>query len=132
EAIQKGAPIKGTTAWSSGGYESSRFVQELLEPAGLRASVAVMLKSPVLSGYPGALHLYRKLGDAPFSDQELEQLADVGRQLDEGIDEVRQARHSADDEASAWGHFGAVRQLVFEASGRQDLETGGPEREQRL
>src|SRR5947199_8529422 len=49
QAIQKGAPVKGSTAWSSAGYESSRFVQELLEPAGLRASAAVMLKSPVLT-----------------------------------------------------------------------------------
>src|SRR5438874_3136711 len=31
QAIQKGAPVKGSTAWSSAGYESSRFVQELLE-----------------------------------------------------------------------------------------------------
>src|SRR3954464_6752651 len=32
-AIRKGKPVKGTTAWGSGGYEGSRYVQELLEPA---------------------------------------------------------------------------------------------------
>src|SRR4051812_12527452 len=89
QAIQKGSPVRGTTAWGGGAYEGSRFVQELLEPAGLRNSVAAPLKAPVLAGYPGAIHLYRKLGDAPFTDEELEVLADIARQLDEGIDEVR-------------------------------------------
>jgi AraC-like DNA-binding protein len=132
QAIQKGSPVKGTTAWGAAAYESSRFVQELLEPAGLRASAAVMLKAPVLAGYPGALHLYRKLGDAPFTDQELEQLADIARQLDDGIDEVRQSRHSSEDETTAWGHFGAVRQLAFDKNGKQQLATGGQSLDQRL
>src|SRR5829696_6293860 len=32
QAIQKGKPVRGVTAWGGGSYESSRFVQELLEP----------------------------------------------------------------------------------------------------
>src|SRR3954470_5064399 len=61
QAIQKGHPVRGSAAWTSGGYEGSRYVQELLEPAGLRNAIAVMLKAPILAGYPGAIHLYRKL-----------------------------------------------------------------------
>ena len=132
QAIQKGSPVKGSTAWPSGSYEGSRYVQELLEPAGLACCRRRHAEGPGARGYPGALHLYRKLGDAPFSDQELEQLADIGRQLDDGIDEVRQARHSADDETTAWGHFGAVRQLAFDRNGKQQLATAGQPLDQRL
>src|SRR5882672_151697 len=47
QAIIKSKPIKGITAWGSGGYEGSRYVQELLEPAGLRYAAAAPLKGPV-------------------------------------------------------------------------------------
>jgi AraC-like DNA-binding protein len=132
QAIQKGVPVKGTTAWNAADYESSRYVQELLEPAGLRYAAAAPLKAPVLAGYPGAVHLYRKLGEAPFSDQELEQLGEIARQLDEGIEEVRQNRHSSETETTPWGHFGAVRQLAFDKNGKQHLATAGQALDQRL
>jgi hypothetical protein len=35
-AILSGKPVRGVNAWGSGEYEGSRYVQELLEPAGLR------------------------------------------------------------------------------------------------
>src|SRR3954465_2421157 len=40
QVITKGKPLRGTTVWGQGDYESSRFAQELLEPAGLRHSAA--------------------------------------------------------------------------------------------
>src|SRR5438477_5363722 len=132
QAILRGKPVKGATAWGSGAYEGSRYVQELLEPAGLRYAAAAPLKAPVLAGYPGAIHLYRKLGDQPFSDAELEQLAEFASQLDEGIEEVRQQRHPSEAEQTAWSHYGAVRQLAFDAKGKQHLPTIGQPLDQRL
>jgi AraC-like DNA-binding protein len=132
QAILKGKALRGLNAWGAGEYEGSRYVQELLEPAGLRHAAAAPLKSPVLAGYPGAIHLYRKLGDQPFSDAELEQLAEFASQLDEGIEEVRQQRHPSDAEQTAWSHYGAVRQLAFDAKGKQHLPTIGQPLDQRL
>jgi AraC-like DNA-binding protein len=132
EAILKGKPIKGTAAWGAGNYESSRYVQELLEPAGLRYSAAAPLKAPVLTGYPGALHLYRKLGDQPYSEAELEQLGDLARQLDEGMEEVRQSRHPIEAETTAWSHYGAVRQFALDSHGKQHLPATGFALDQRL
>jgi AraC-like DNA-binding protein len=132
QAIVKGKPVKGTTAWGSGAYEGSRYVQELLEPAGLRYAAAAPLKAPVLAGFPGAIHLYRKLGEPPFSEAELDQLADFARQLDEGGEEVRRARHPAGVEQSPWSHYGAVRQLAFDAKGKQILPVNGQPLDQRL
>jgi AraC-like DNA-binding protein len=132
QAILRGKPVKGTTAWGSGAYEGSRYVQELLEPAGLRYAAAAPLNAPVLAGYPGAIHLYRKLGEPPFSEAELDQLADFARQLDEGTQEVRRTRHPAGVEDSPWSHYGAVRQLAFDAKGKQILPVNGQPLDQRL
>src|SRR6266550_3452911 len=132
QAILKGKPVKGTIAWGSGAYEGSRYVQELLEPAGLRYAAAAPLKAPVLAGYPGAIHLYRKLGEPPFSEAELDQLAEFARQFDEAIEDVRHARHPAGVEQSPWSHYGAVRQLAFDAKGKQILPVMGQPLDQRL
>ena len=132
QAILSGRPVRGLTAWGTGEYEGSRYVQELLEPAGLRHAAAASLKAPVLSGYPGAIHLYRKLGDQPFSEGELEQLAEIAAQLDEGIEEVRQQRHPSEAEETPWSHYGAVRQLAFDGRGKPHLPVIGQALDQRL
>jgi AraC-like DNA-binding protein len=132
QAILKGKPVKGVQAWGSGGYEASRYVQELLEPAGLRYSAAALLKGPVLYGYPGALHVYRKLGDSPYNENELEQLADFARQLDQAAEEIRESRHPAGAQESPWGHYSAPRQLAFDSDGKQYLPLNGPALDHRL
>jgi AraC-like DNA-binding protein len=131
QTILSGKPVKGSSAWGSD-YEGSRYVQELLEPTGLRSSAAAMLKAPVLAGYPGALHLYRKLGEQPFSDAELEQLGELAAQLDEALDELRASRHPAEAPGSAWTHFAAVRQVAFDRAAKQHLPTLGQPLDQRL
>src|SRR5688500_287469 len=50
QTILKGKPVKGLNVWGAGNYEGSRYVQELLEPAGLRNSAAAVLRAPVLAG----------------------------------------------------------------------------------
>jgi hypothetical protein len=47
QAILKGKALRGANAWGAGEYEGSRYVQELLEPAGLRYAAAAPLKAPV-------------------------------------------------------------------------------------
>jgi len=132
QVISKGKPLRGATVWGAADYESSRYAQELLEPAGLRCAAAAPLKAPVLAGYPGALHLYRKLGDPSFTEAELGQLADFASQLDDGIDEVRETRHAAETEQTPWSHFGAQRQLAIDAKGKQHLAVTGQPLDQRL
>jgi len=132
QAIIKQKPVRGISAWGAGAYEGSRYAQELLEPAGLRPSAAAPLKAPVLAGYPGALHLYRKLGEQPFNESELEQLADFASQIDEAVDRSRQTAEVAKAEQTPWSHYGAVRQLAFDAKGKQHLPVIGQPLDQRL
>ncbi|HYE17835.1 MAG TPA: AraC family transcriptional regulator [Tepidisphaeraceae bacterium] len=131
--IAGGTGSRGIDAWGGQGtFESSRYVQELLEPAGLRYAAAAPLKAPVLSGYPGALHLYRKLGDHPFTPAEIAQVEEIARTLDDAIDEIRNARLGGAVDGSAWSHFGAARQFVFDAKGKQVLNVAGDPLDQRL
>jgi AraC-like DNA-binding protein len=132
QAILKGKPVKGSVAWASGAYEGSRFVQELLEPAGLRHAAAAPLKAPVLAGYPGAIHLYRRLGEPAFSEAELEQLGEIAHQLDEAVEQIRHSRYPAEAEANPWGHYPAVRQLAVDSKGKQILPGTGQALDQRL
>jgi AraC-like DNA-binding protein len=131
QAIQKSKPVRGISVWG-GTYEGSKFVQELLEPAGLRYAAAAPLRAPVLAGYPGAVHLYRKLGEPPFSDEELDQLNTLATQLDDALDELRQSRHPSEAPDSPWSHFNAVRQVAFDKSGKQHLNLPGTPLDQRL
>lgn len=132
QAIAKGKAVKGMTAWGAQQYEASRFVQELLEPAGMRCSAAAYLKAPVLEGYPGAIHLYRKLGDPAFTEAELEQLNEIARHLDEALAQHRRSKQRIEMESTPWSHYGAVRQLAIDAHGKQVLPLVGEPLDQRL
>lgn len=132
QAIAKGKAVKGMNVWSGGSYEGTRYVQELLEPAGLRFAAAAYLKAPVLEGYPGALHLYRKLGDPAFSDAELEQLNELARQIDQAQEENRRTKLREEMGSTPWSHFGAVRQLAIDSHGKQVLPLVGEPLDQRL
>jgi AraC-like DNA-binding protein len=131
-AIVKNKPVKGTQVWGSGVYESSRFVQALLEPAGLRFSAAAPLAAPVITGYPGALHLYRKLGDPAFTETELELLGEIANQLSETLVRLHEARRPDRADESPWSHRGAVRQLALDSKGKQVLPVQGNPLDQRL
>lgn len=131
QVIQKAKPLRGSGVWGTG-FESSPFFQEMLEPAALRHVAAAPLRAPVLLGYPGALHLYRKTGDPNFSEADLEMLSVVAAQLDQAIEQIREARLGDRLEPVAWSHQGAVRQLAFDAKGKQYLPVVGEPLDQRL
>ena len=131
-AIQKGKSVKATQVWGSGVYENSRFVQALLEPAGLRHAIAAPLSQPVIAGYPGALHLYRKVGDPAFTDADLEALGEVANQLNDALERLHEHRKPAGSDENPWSHRGAVRQLAFDAKGKQVLPVIGNPLDQRL
>ena len=131
-AILQDRPVRGVNVWPDSTYEVSRYVQELLEPAELRFSAAAPLKAPLFRGYPGALHLYRKLGDPAFSDEDLARLKELAHQLDESIIQHHQARETSKETYPAWSHHDAARQFVFDASGKQLLPQWGNPIDQRL
>ncbi len=94
-SILRGRAVSGEECFGHERFETSRYAQELLKPIGLSFGAAAPLASPVLEGYPGALHVYRSVEQGPFSASELDQLSALATHLNELIDKVRRARGPA-------------------------------------
>lgn len=71
QALRSNAPAHGLATSPSADRDTLSFNQ-LLHTLNIGRSVALPLKSPLLAGYPGVLHLYRSDQDPPFTPQELQ------------------------------------------------------------
>jgi AraC-like DNA-binding protein len=83
QSILKRKVQRATDAWSSKELESSAYFREWLQPMGLAYAISVPLASPVLDGYPGAVHLVRTTDQGEFSSSDAHKLAEVAGQFDE-------------------------------------------------
>jgi AraC-like DNA-binding protein len=113
---------KPVTAAQLGG--SAKFVHEFLVPAGFAHAVAVPLEAPIIEGYPGALHVYRRAedgGEGAFSPEEMRTLQDIAGELNERIRQLRQARKAGSTCAVdvSLTPKPTVRQFVFDADARE-------------
>jgi AraC-like DNA-binding protein len=99
----------------------SRFVNEFLEPSGFAHAIAVPLDSPVLDGYPGALHVYRGAADGDFSADEIRRIQQIARELDEQVREARAARKAVGGCAQdvSLTHRPEAHQFVFDSGARE-------------
>jgi len=53
------------------GFGEGRYARDLMNPHGFAHAAAAPLRSPVLEGYPGAVHVYRSKEQGAFSADEL-------------------------------------------------------------
>jgi AraC-like DNA-binding protein len=74
----------------------------------------------VIDGYPGALHVYRTAEQGDFSPEELRQLGEVAKEIDDLIEQARVARRNgvAEPDVSLTPRP-AGRLFVFDANGQQ-------------
>jgi AraC-like DNA-binding protein len=92
QVIIRQKALRLSDAWNGQNPDSIRYLAEFLKPAGLRYGVAAPLASPVIEGYPGALHLYRSAELGEFTDAELHTLARFVGELDASYLQVRDSR----------------------------------------
>ena len=120
QAVLRETPVTGKECMSSGALESSIYFKRLMEPNGLAHVAAVRVPGPVLKGYPGAIHLYRKTGEAAFTADEMKKLGHLAAQLSPVIESTRSNRtqHSCGAPAP-WEHNDIHRQFIFDRHGRQ-------------
>ena len=95
QTILKHKPQRLSDAWSSKELESAGYFREWLQPMGLVHAVAVPLASPVLDGYPGAVHLGRTAEQGDFTAAEVQKLAEVAAQYEERLAGTRVTRRNA-------------------------------------
>jgi len=85
QSILKRKAQRATDAWSSKELESSAYYREWLQPMGLAYAISVPLASPVLDGYPGAVHLVRTTDQGEFSSADAQKLSEIAGQFDERV-----------------------------------------------
>ena len=77
-----------------GNWHRSSFFGEMMPPHRIQHGVAVGLDSPVLPGYPGALHLYRTAELGAFDDAALNRLTHFSGELILSLHKTHHARSS--------------------------------------
>ena len=85
QSILKRKVQRASDAWSSKELESTAYYREWLQPMGLAHAISVPLASPVLDGYPGAVHLVRTSEQGEFSSSDAQKLAEIAGQFDERV-----------------------------------------------
>jgi AraC-like DNA-binding protein len=112
QVIIKRKALRLSDAWAGTNLNSVRFFTEFLKTAEFAYGIAAPLAGPVLDGYAGAIHLYRKAGLGDFTNSELESLGRFARAMDQSIEELRRSRlnHLRND---VLPHLSPIRQFVF-------------------
>jgi AraC-like DNA-binding protein len=76
------------------GFGEGRYARDLLTPHGFAHAAAAPLRSPVLEGYPGAVHVYRSKEQGAFSPADLAQLTALAAEIDDLVTKSRKSRTS--------------------------------------
>lgn len=89
QTIVRNKPIRATDVWSEQSLQQTPYAQEWMQPMGLAHVVSIPVASPVLAGYPGAVHLCRTADQGDFTDAEVAKLAAVAAQHEGRADKPR-------------------------------------------
>lgn len=119
-AIQQQKPVTTADIWPDGG---GRYLNEFVRPAGYEHVAAVPLDAPILRGYAGALHVYRRAEQGEFTQGDLYELTPFATRLDQIATSRQQSAVAVDD----LDHPVRSRQFVFDANGRQLLNASNLE-----
>src|SRR5688572_25086093 len=96
QSLREGRPLRLSDVQASRdpcvAAVACRYHAAALSGIGMAHCLCAPLTSPLLEGYPGAIHLYRGKDSPDFSAGEAEQLAAFAAELSSAIDEVRRER----------------------------------------
>ena len=92
QSIFKRKAQRASDLWSNKELENSAYHREWLRPMGLAHAVSVPLASPVLDGYPGAVHLCRTGEQGEFTSSEIQSLVQASAQFDDRVASARASR----------------------------------------
>jgi AraC-like DNA-binding protein len=96
---------------------------------GLAHAAAAPLRSPVLGGYDGALHVYRTAEEGPFSADDLRKLADAAEEIDTAVAQSRETRRGVVEETPlTLTHRPKARLYAFDSASKQLLNQDDFER----
>jgi AraC-like DNA-binding protein len=118
-AIMEGVPVTARDAFGPTGFEESRYLNGFLLPSGLRFGAAAPLRSPVIEGYAGAVHLYRSADSEAFSQTDLKRLDAFARQIDTLTTRQRSTRRGGCERAPRLSPRPSSRQFIYDSRLRE-------------
>jgi AraC-like DNA-binding protein len=92
QSILKRKPQRIHDCWTNKELDASSYSREWLQLMSLAHTVALPLASPVLDGYPGAVHLCRTAEQGDFTSLEIQTLAHATAQFDDRVATLRANR----------------------------------------
>ena len=107
QAIRTGKPARAEDVERDDLLE--QYQSAVMAPAGMAYAAAAPLASPVLDGYPGALHVYRLAEHGKFTGADLKRLADYARDAGQELADQRSAKAAAQDRLAVLAHDAPVR-----------------------
>ncbi|MCC6422603.1 MAG: helix-turn-helix transcriptional regulator [Phycisphaerales bacterium] len=115
QTIIGGQPLTGQDACGKQGFENCRFRQEVVISSGFAHVAAARIRNVILPGYDGALQVYRKAEQGPFTPADLQKLASAAKEIEAGLARDREARTERNHEATpSWAQRPTARQFVFD------------------
>ena len=126
QTILKHKPQRVGDVWNAKELESTGYYREWLQPMGLAHALAVPLASPVLEGYPGAVHLCRTAEGGEFSASEVQKVTEITSQFDERFAATRATRRNACGPQIPGAWRPDVRFTILDANLRPKSPSGSP------
>lgn len=123
-AIKDGETICANVCWP-GGLQQSRFYRDFLAGEKLVNGLSAPVKSPVLSGFDGALNVYRPIEHGGFSDIEVKAVSEAASQISRAAAEARASRlHGDCAKPATWMPRTGSRQIVIGSNFKPILSDG--------
>jgi AraC-like DNA-binding protein len=124
KAILESKTVCADECWS-GGLQQTRFYRDFLAGEKLINGLSAPVKSPVMSGFDGALNVYRSAEHGGFSESEVKTVTEAASQITKAAAEARAARlHGDCAKPAAWMPRTGSRQIVIGSNLKPLLSDG--------
>jgi len=85
QSILKKKPVQPADCWGREAFLGSEYSRQLMIPANLAHVVALPLAAPLLSGYPGSLHLLRTKEQGAFNNSQVSTAMSAVKAFDQRV-----------------------------------------------
>ena len=114
QTIVRDRPTRPADVWNEQALRQSPYAQEWMQPMGLAHVVSVPVGSPVLAGYPGAVHLCRTADQGEFTGADVAKLTAAVAEHEARAEKARRGGGAGTNGAAAGRRASSGKAAVIE------------------